>query len=477
MGDWLKANDPWRHLVTTSLTGGSDRAEIWQLPQMEFAMYHSYAQAQPAAALPGIMHRFFQDYAKPVMLGEFGTDWRGWRRELDPYLRGWRQGIWAGALSGSVGTAMSWFWEDIHASNLYPAYTALRDFLVPSGWGSGEWQPLEFQTTGDPPVSVGDPLPEGQPFTVTLPLDGNWGVDVNGQLAIANTDAESQSVGVLNAFAHGTAHPDLRNPFRLDAWFTNDARLVMHVNSVSDGAVLAVYVDRNQIFQRSLPNKDGQWLVNNEYNEDIVVELPAGRRLVEIRNTGSDWFYLDWIRLKTVWPARYANDWRPSAVAVGLRGSRDSLIYVVNPRASFPANATNAVIEPFDGDAVRIESLPAGQYRALWHNPQTAARVGETEGTSDGALLILPLPELREDLAARLERVVAPAWQQPRATWDGAFAATLLGEPDQSYQVEISQNLESWLVWTNITSVSGEIEIADDTAVKDRRFFRARLTD
>jgi hypothetical protein len=251
----------------------------------------------------------------------------------------------------------------------------------------------------------------------------------------------------------------------------------MHLNSVSDGAVLAVYVDRNQIFQRSLANKDGQWLVNNEYNEDIVVELPAGRRLVEIRNTGSDWFYLDWIRLEAVWPARYANDWRPSPVAVGLRGSRDSLIYVVNPRASFPANATNAVIEPFDGDAVRIESLPAGQYRAFWHNPQTAARVGETEGTSDGALLILPLPELREDLAARLERVVEPAWQRPRATWEGAFVATLLGEPDRSYQVEISRNLESWLAWTNITGVSGEIEIADDTAVTDRRFFRARLTD
>jgi hypothetical protein len=477
MGDWLKANDPWRHLVTTSLTGGSDRAEIWQLPQMDFAMYHSYSQAQPAAALPGIVHRFLQDYGKPIMIGEFGTDWRGWRREQDPYLRGWRQGIWAGALSGSVGTSMSWFWEDIHASELYPAYTALRHILAPSGWGDGEWQPLEFETTGNPPVNVGDALTEGQAFHVTLPLEGNWGSNVSGELAIANADAGSESASALNAFVHGTGHPELRIPFKLDAWFTNDARLVMHLNSVSDGAVLAVYVDRRQIFQRSFPNLDGEWLVNNEYNEDIGVDLPAGRHLVEIRNTGGDWFYLDWIRLESVWPAQYANNWRPSAVAAGLRGERDSLLYVVNSRASYPANATNEVIEPFDGDTVRIKFLPAGRYRALWHNPQTAMRAGETAGTSDGALLVLPLPELREDLAGRLERVIEPAWQGWRVTQEGAFVATLLGEADRIYTVEVSPDLESWLVWTNLTNATGQIDFHDDTASANRRYFRARLSE
>ncbi len=477
MGDWLKSNDPWRHLVTTSLTGGSDRPEIWQLPQMEFAMYHSYGQAQPAAALPVIARRFLRDYAKPLMIGEFGTDWRGWRREQDPFLRGWRQGIWAGALSGTVGTAMSWFWEDIHEGQLYPAYTALREVLLPAGWGDGDWQPLEFQTAGDPPVQVGDPLPEGEPFNVTLPLDGNWGAKPAGELAVANLDAGGQSARVLNAFVHGTAHPDLRTPFRLDAWFTNAARLVMRLNSVSDGAVLGVWVDRQPFFQRSLPNQDGQWLVNGEYNEDIVVELPTGRHLVEIRNTGGDWFYLDWIRLEAVWPARYADDWRPSPVAVGLRGGRESLLYVVNPRASYPANATHAVIEPFDGDILRVKSLPAGSYRARWYHPQTGARLGETAGTSDGALLTLPLLELREDLAGRLERVVTPAWQVPKLSSEGVFMATLLGEADRLYQVEISPNLESWSAWTNLSNAAGRVDIHDDTAGADRRFYRARLTD
>jgi len=47
LGDWLKANDPWQHLVTTSLSG-TDRPEIWGLKQMDFAVHHSYGQPQPA---------------------------------------------------------------------------------------------------------------------------------------------------------------------------------------------------------------------------------------------------------------------------------------------------------------------------------------------------------------------------------------------------------------------------------------------
>ncbi len=477
MAAWLKAHDPWRHLVTTSLTGGSDRPEIWRLPALDFAIYHSYSQAGPAAALPGIVHRFLTNYGKPMLIGEFGTDWRGWRREQDPHLRGWRQGLWAGALSGSAGTAMSWWWESIHAEKLWPTYTALRDILVPAGWGEGDWQPMAFETAGEPPVNVGDPLPGGMPFSVTLPLNPGWGAQLKGRLAVANADAAAQSAGALNAFVHGTAHPDLRLPFHLDAWFTNDARLVMHLNSVSGGAVLTVRVDGREIFRRSLPNKDGQWVVNNEYNEDLAVDLPAGRHLVEVRNAGNDWFYLDWVRLENVLPAAYAGGWQPSPLVTGLRRERHALVYVVNPRASWPANATNAVLEPWSGGPVKLRGLPAGRYRAVWFEPATARRVAETVGSVDDAVLSLPLPEFREDLAGRIEPVSEFSLHAPRREPDGSFAATLVGEPGRAYAVEVSPDLRAWQDWLRITPTSVQAELRDPAADQPARFYRARLGD
>jgi len=59
------------------------------------------------------------------MVGEFGTSSAGWNRTSDPHLRGWRQGIWGGALGGSVGTAMSWWWENIDGENDYSIYASL----------------------------------------------------------------------------------------------------------------------------------------------------------------------------------------------------------------------------------------------------------------------------------------------------------------------------------------------------------------
>jgi len=103
MGDWLHANDPFRHLVTTSMTGGSDRPEIWSLPQMDFSMYHSYSQPDPALGLSARIRSFRERYSKPMMIGEFGVDWQGWDYADDPHLRGMRQGVWAGVLGGSVG--------------------------------------------------------------------------------------------------------------------------------------------------------------------------------------------------------------------------------------------------------------------------------------------------------------------------------------------------------------------------------------
>ena len=69
----------------------------------------------------------------------------GWNRPADPYLRGFRQGIWGGALGGSVGTSMSWWWSNIHGDNVYPVYVALGNILNRTGWGKGGWAKVTFQ--------------------------------------------------------------------------------------------------------------------------------------------------------------------------------------------------------------------------------------------------------------------------------------------------------------------------------------------
>jgi len=478
MGAWLKAHDPWQHLVTTSLTGSSDRPEIWQLEALDFAMYHSYGQHHAAQAFPELIASFYRRYQKPVMIGEFGTDWRGWRREQDPHLRGWRQGLWGGVLGGSVGTAMSWWWENIHSENLYSVYRAMADVLGSTTWGRGAWSAVDLATPGPPPTRVGEVEPGGVPFAATLMLNTGWGSRLGGEMALPTPLSATLAGNYLNSFVHGTSHSDLRISFRVEAWLGDAARLILHLNSVSSGAILTVRVNQSEVFRRSLPNKDGGWQVNNEYNEDISVPLPVGRALIEIRNAGADWFYLDWVRIEGVRPAEYANGWQPAPDVAGLRGETETLLYVVSPHASFPANATADLIEPYRQGRVTLRRMPPGAYRAVWHDPQSAARVGETTATASGDTLVVPLPEFSEDLAGILTRMRDVSLEAPRWSPGAGFECELRSADAGHYTVEASSDFERWLSLEAVHTADGAALYRDTgAATMPRRFYRAKWGD
>ena len=78
---------------------------------------------------------YHQKFNKPMYVGEFGTDGGGANSKSDPHRRGLQQSLWGGIFGGSAGTAMPWWWENIHDENLYPLWRSLRDFL-PADFGN-----------------------------------------------------------------------------------------------------------------------------------------------------------------------------------------------------------------------------------------------------------------------------------------------------------------------------------------------------
>ena len=472
MGGWMHTNDPFGHLVTTSLTGGSDRPEIWTVPQLDFACYHCYSEPFPATRLNSLAQSFHQRYGKPVMIDEFGTSWASWNRTNDLYLRGFRQGLWGGALGGSVGAAISFWWEDIDSENDYPTFTALRTILNRTGWGSGTWTNIGFKTSGAPPPTVGDPLPSGQPFSVVLMPSGVWGATPSGRLAVPSALAAVYTGDTLNSFVQGSWQP-VRAPFALSAWFTNGARVVIHLNSVSVSAAMTVRVDGAQLYSTNLPNLDGLNEVNNEYNLDIPLNLPSGKHLIEITNTASGWFHLDWVRLEQVLPATYSSNWAPNPAAIGLRGPRESLLYVIAPWTSFSGSSTNAILPVQQGQTVTLTNWPAGKFCAEWYDPATGTNAGYSQGVTTNGSLILSLPDFSEDLAG----VVHPP---PTLTALGleptdAFQFRLDSETGGNYLIQKSADLLTWLDFEGVTNGTGTLLLFDPSAeTTPQAFFRAK---
>jgi hypothetical protein len=155
MGKWLKANDPYEHLVTTSFSGSATYSEMWQLDAMDYIQCHKYlagldTRTPPAQAIGGVTQWFHDTFKKPAFIGEYGISWKGFMPEWDPYYRGMKQGVWAGIMYGSAGTGMSWWWEQIHEKRLYPIWKSVSGFIEGTGFGSADWRPMEVA----PPESL-----------------------------------------------------------------------------------------------------------------------------------------------------------------------------------------------------------------------------------------------------------------------------------------------------------------------------------
>ena len=155
MGRHLRSIDPYQHLISSSFTGGSERPDLFALPEMDFSQYHSYNEKHPAQMTAQKTLRFYEKYKKPFFVSEYGTDWKGWKPDSDPHFRALHQAIWSGAFTGAAGTGMTWWWESIHSVNLYQHWSALAAFLQGTSLGRGDFTPAQFQPGESPVIPFG----------------------------------------------------------------------------------------------------------------------------------------------------------------------------------------------------------------------------------------------------------------------------------------------------------------------------------
>ena len=391
---WLKANDPYKHLITTSFGSAGDQPEMWKLPSLDYTNYHWYANwGGPYSSVlqmtTGVAQDFHTRYGKPVVISEFGTDGGGAdkNRAADPHKRGLVQAIWGGIFSGTAGTTAPWWWEQNHEENNYEIWGALNQFLEGTELGSAAWKPLE---ASGPKMSLelGEPILGGAPFDLKLNTVGGWGDKPKGVFAL-HSPAES-GTAPFNPYLHGSDKKDLINPFVLQAHLAAGAKLIIHVNSVSNNAILAVKANGKEVFRRALPNKDGEFKTNNEYNEDFEVALPTGKTDIEIFNPGGDWIYVDWVKLSGVLPSRAPQKDGAPLDVWALSDGKMAIVYCVDPRFNWP-RGRDAAAQKLFGAIGTIRGLPDGNYSAQWFNTRNAQSLGVTKTQSKNGTMKLPV--------------------------------------------------------------------------------------
>jgi Domain of unknown function (DUF5060) len=136
MSRFIKENDPYNHLVTTSVSH-RDIMGLNSIAHIDFNQKHIYKHTEK---IPAIIRDYTQFYNKPYVIAEFGYRWEddnpAYGKEFD---FDFKRGLWYGLFSPTPVLPMTWWWELFDTRNMTPYIKSVRsicDSMLEEGKGS-----------------------------------------------------------------------------------------------------------------------------------------------------------------------------------------------------------------------------------------------------------------------------------------------------------------------------------------------------
>jgi len=140
MSSYLKAVDPYKHIVTTSVSH-RDIPGMNDLPNIDINQRHIYKNT---AGIPSTIMDYTAKHNKPYIIGESGYEW-DWSKDFNaiaPEMDGdFRRALWLGLFNPTPVLPMSWWWEFFENRGMMSYFAIVKqinDDMLQVGKGSFE---------------------------------------------------------------------------------------------------------------------------------------------------------------------------------------------------------------------------------------------------------------------------------------------------------------------------------------------------
>jgi len=395
---FLRANDPYGRLFTASFGGDVSDPDVWALPEVQYTQIHHYNSIDTAPPIHEWCAKLTREYAKPMMVTEFGWNTQAIDYAIDPQGICLHNGIWASALSGAAGGALNWWWDRVEALNLYPQCRALRSFAEGIDWPKEGFAPALCTVT---PPAADHFVP------VTIQSRGPFASPPLPAFTVARDGTVNDPEKVpSHLLAAGRSEGHQPAVFQVD--YPQPGTFGVHVDCVSPDAALDILVDGQLAAHQDLPaeNVPGkqctfseQWKVwQCRHDETYSAPIPAGQHEIRVLNSKPG---PSWIRVASYTLTDYAP---PTLRALGLTGKRLTLLWLQNAESTWGNDVLDRQPQTLTGATLAVNGLRDGTYTVQWWDTwKGKAQEQDTVRSHDGTLR-LEVPPVTRDVACKVRR-------------------------------------------------------------------------
>lgn len=399
----LRRLDPYDRAISTSFCNPYGHEDIWSVPELDFVQSHTYGVAAMGRDYLELARTMMSRYDRPHVIGEFGPACKVLQQlpKSDPTGEHIHDAIWTTAMSGGPCTALSWCWDFyIHRCDLYRVFTPLARFCVGVPWNAVKLVPVV------PRVLWAGPRPESEPIDLVIAC-GKTGLSrPEGTISVP---ADKQHVEFGRTYLYGEAQSEKQKPIVFEVDYAKPGQFIFRVGRVWQHGSLEVSLDGNAILTKEFPAGpgNGPWQTSEfhekwkiwgaDYNQDIALDIPAGKHSLRFYNRGKDGITIDRVTL-----TEYLRDLPPDLVCSAVAGRGLALVWIQNGARTWDNLAQKRELVPVRDAALVFAGVPAGPCRVTWWNTYAGQelRTENVMATKDGLRLILPV--VKKDVACRI---------------------------------------------------------------------------
>ncbi len=392
----IEKHDPYGHLKTTSFSNPEAGSPVWKLSNIDFTQTHIY-NVKSCEVIYNTSKEKTEVYQKPHLTGEYGIDssdaFVG--RGDDKAGENIHQTVWAGGLSLSMGTPMSWWWDSyIPKNNLYERYAPFAEFIKGINFGRGNFTDLSERR-----VFYKDAKDKRAQSAVVYPAQ-EWAKPAKNRF-ILNADGELTDAKALNGFLLGKGHPAMKNNPLIITRNSRPGRFIIKTSAVSHNSTLVVYVNgkeelRQEINAEAVPGavfKPEYNIFQADYAKEYEVELGQGENEILIDNEGEDW-----IKVESYTVTEYLDPSRAPLFTAGIQGTRSAYIYIKNRGFNFDGKEAPEIRDTY----LELSGLRPGRYVITYYDTRGKGVISRRDEITESGSITLNLPPVKKDVAVKV---------------------------------------------------------------------------